>query len=41
VEGLSLPIRLVMLNESKAGVEVPVRLRECLGKARIVLMGEV
>ena len=41
VEGLSLPIRLVMLNESKAGVEVPGRLRECLGKARMVLMGEV
>jgi hypothetical protein len=41
VEGLSLPIRLAMLNEGKAGVEVPDRLRECLGKARLVLMGEV
>jgi reverse gyrase len=39
IEGLSLPIRLVMLSERRVQEEVPGELRECLERAKRVFEG--
>ncbi len=41
VEGLSLPIRLIMLNDREVDVEIPSNLKECLKMAKTVFEGEV